>query len=137
MATLNALDPTPEQIKAFLSHKKADEPVFMLNLLKFKDRATYKDGEDVSGAEAYSRYASAFGEMVRGENVKTIYGGKANAFLIGSGEGEWDAVAIVEYPNAAEMFRLVSTDEYRKIHKHRRAGLAGQLLISCDGSGIF
>ena len=42
MSTLNALDPTPEQIKAFLSHKKAGEPVYMLNLLKFKNRATYK-----------------------------------------------------------------------------------------------
>ena len=59
MSTLNALDPTPEQIKAFLAHKKAGEPVYMLNLLKFKDRATYKDGEDISGRDAYARYAKA------------------------------------------------------------------------------
>jgi len=66
MSTLNALDPTPEQIKAFLAHKKADEPVYMLNLLKFKDRATYKDGEDISGREAYARYANALSAMVKG-----------------------------------------------------------------------
>jgi len=137
MATLNALDPTPEQIKKFLSHKKAGEPVYMLNLLKFKDKATYKDGEDVSGREAYFRYASAFGKMMRNKGVKTIFGGSANAFLIGEGDGEWDAVAIVEYPNAQAMFDAVSSEEYRKIHKHRRAGLAGQLLISCDGNGVF
>jgi uncharacterized protein (DUF1330 family) len=139
MPTLNALDPTPQQIKGFLSHKKASEPVFMLNLLKFKDRADYKDGEDISGREAYGRYAAAFGEMVRsaGVAVETVFGGNANAFLIGEGSGEWDAVAIVKYPDAASMFGVVSSEAYRKIHKHRRAGLAGQLLISCDDSGVF
>lgn len=137
MATLNALDPTPEQIKAFLSHKKADEPVYMLNLLKFKDKATYKDGEDVSGQEAYARYAKAFGDMARGSGSETIFGGNANVFMIGQGEGEWDAVAIVKYPSARQMFETVSSEAYRKIHKHRRAGLEGQLLISCDASGVF
>ena len=139
MPTLNATDPTPEQIKAFLAHKKGNEPVYMLNLLKFKDKATYKDGEDVSGATAYNRYSKAFGEMVRAKGVdcQTIFGGAANAWLIGQGEGEWDAVAIVKYPNAETMFAMVSSEEYRKIHHHRRAGLAGQLLISCDDSGVF
>ena len=137
MPTLNALDPTPEQIKNFLSHKKSGEPVYMLNLLKFKDRATYRGGEDVSGREAYFRYASAFGEMAGNQGAETIFGGNANAFLIGEGDGEWDAVAIVKYPDADTMFKTVSSDAYRKIHKHRRAGLAGQLLISCDGDGVF
>jgi len=135
MATLNALDPTPEQIKAFLDHPKANEPVFMVNLLKFKDKATYKDGEDISGKEAYGRYAKAFGEMVRAQGVETIYGGAANVFMIG--QGDWDAVAVVKYPNAAKMFEAVSSPEYRKIYKHRRAGLEGQLLISCDGGDVF
>ncbi len=139
MPTLNALDPTPQQIKDFLAHKKAGEPVFMLNLLKFKDKATYKDGEDISGREAYGRYATAFGKMVKEAGVDggAIFGGSANAWLIGEGEGEWDAVAIFRYPDAATMFKMVSSDDYRKIHKHRRAGLAGQLLISCDNSGVF
>jgi uncharacterized protein (DUF1330 family) len=139
MTTLNALDPTPEQIKAFLAHKQGGEPVFMLNLLKFKDKATYKDGEDISGREAYGRYATAFGKMVADAGVdgKAIFGGSANAWLIGQGEGAWDAVAIFRYPDAATMFKMVSSEAYRKIHKHRRAGLAGQLLISCDGEGVF
>jgi len=139
MATLNALDPTPDQIKAFLAHSPEGEPVFMLNLLKFKDRATYKDGEDISGREAYGRYAKAFGKMVKDAGVdgEAIFGGNANAWMIGQGEGEWDAVAIFRYPDAATMFKMVSSEDYRKIHKHRRAGLAGQLLISCDNSGVF
>ena len=140
MATLNALDPTPAQIKAFLGHPKAGEPVFMLNLLKFKDRATYKDGESISGREAYNRYASGFAQLVKEAGIDggAVFGGAANAMLIGGGDAdEWDAVAIFKYPSAQIMFDTVSSDAYRKIHRHRRAGLAGQLLISCDDSGVF
>ena len=141
MSTLNALDPSPEQIKAFLSHHKSGQPVFMLNLLKFKDRASYKDGEDedISGREAYGRYARAFSELVAqsGVDASAEFSGNINAWMIGQGEGEWDAIAIFRYPNASAMFDMVSSDAYRKIHKHRRAGLAGQLLISCDNEKVF
>ena len=139
MPTLNAIDPTPEQIKNFLSHKGANEPVFMLNLLKFKDKASYKNGEDISGREAYARYAKAFSKLVQELGIKggAVWGGNLNAWVIGQGDGEWDAVGIFEYPNAAVMIETVSSEAYRKIHKHRRAGLAGQLLISCDNGGVF
>jgi uncharacterized protein (DUF1330 family) len=136
--TLNATDPTPEQIKSFLGESPKGEPVFMLNLLKFKERATYNDGEDVSGAEAYGRYAKAFGEMLKELNIEgaeTVFGGNMNHVLIG--QGDWDAAAIVRYPDAQTMFETVSSDRYRKIHYHRKAGLAGQLLISCDARGVF
>ena len=136
---MNALHPTEEQTKAFLAHPKSGEPVYMLNLLKFKADADYESGEAVSGREAYGRYAKAFGEMLRDsgiEGVETVFGGNANAVLIGEGDG-WDAVALVRYPDAKTMFETVSSDAYRSIHFHRRAGLEGQMLISCDGDGVF
>ena len=140
MATLNAVDATPEQIERFLAGHADGEPVYMLNLLKFKRDATYRDGEAISGAAAYARYAKTFGDMLRDldiEGVETVFGGKADTFLIGEGEGEWDAVAIVRYPDRKSMFAAVSNDTYRSFHKHRKAGLEGQLLIACDGSGVF
>lgn len=136
----NAVDPLPDQVKAFLANHPDGEPVYMLNLLKFKAKATYNDGEDISGAEAYARYAKAFGEMVASKNIagaKAIFGGKIGSWLIGQGEGEWDAVGIFRYPDAKTMFATVSSEDYRKIHKHRKAGLEGQLLIACDGTGMF
>lgn len=140
MTTLNAVEPTPEQIKAFLASHEDGVPIYMLNLLKFKKASTYRDGEQVSGAEAYGRYAKAFGEMLRDngvEGVETIFGGNVDRFLIGTGEDEWDAVAIVRYPDKKAMFDAVSNDTYRSFHFHRKAGLDGQLLIACDGSGVF
>lgn len=141
MSHLNAIDPTPEQVKAFLGQPD-DEPVFMLNLLKFKDKATYNDGQDVSGKVAYGRYAKAFGEMLAELNIdgaETVFGGAAKHLLIGQVDDTqiWDAVAIVRYPNAKIMFDTVTSETYRKIHYHRKAGLAGQLLISCNDEGVF
>lgn len=140
MATLNAVEPTPEQIKAFLASHVDGEPIYMLNLLKFKQTSAYKDGPQVSGAEAYGRYAKAFGEMLRDNGVvgvETLFGGRVDRFLIGEGADEWDAVAIVRYPDKQSMFDAVSNETYRSFHFHRKAGLAGQLLIACDGSGVF
>lgn len=145
MTTLNAVEPTPEQIKAFLASHVDGQPIYMLNLLKFKQTSTYKDGPQVSGAEAYGRYAKAFGEMLRDSGVvgvETVFGGKIDRFLIGhsdlpEGADAWDAVAIVRYPDKQSMFDAVSNETYRSFHFHRKAGLAGQLLIACDGSGVF
>jgi len=66
-----AIDPLPEQVKAFLANHPDGEPVYMLNLLKFKTRATYFDGEDISGAQAYGRYGEAFAKLVASKNMWT------------------------------------------------------------------
>jgi len=98
------------------------------------------DQEDISGAEAYARYGAAFTELVASLNIDgahSVFGGKMGSWLIGQGEGEWDAVAIFRYPDAKTMFETVSSEAYRKIHKHRKAGLEGQLLIACDSSNVF
>ncbi len=137
MKVINALEPTQEQINAFLEGHVPGEPVFMLNLLKFKDEADYHDGEAVSGRTAYERYAKALGAMLGDQGVEVVFSGDVNGFLIGAGEGAWDAVAIVKYPDAKTMFAMVSSEDYRSIHMHRRAGLAGQLLINCGAAKLF
>lgn len=146
MQSLNAVDPTPAQIKAFLAHEKAGEPVFMLNLLKFKKRASYSDRDtnpdnDVSGEVAYGRYAKAFGELMAEADLgfEASFAGTFNAMLIGqeADANDWDKIAIAKYPNAQTMFDCVSSKAYRKIHYHRKAGLEGQLLISCSAEKVF
>ena len=54
-----SIDPTADQVRA-LRDTGRDGPVVMLNLLKFKQQATYDNGEAVSGAQAYARYQHAF-----------------------------------------------------------------------------
>ncbi|MDP7547632.1 MAG: hypothetical protein QGF20_10100, partial [Alphaproteobacteria bacterium] len=56
--------PTAEQLRNFRDHPRQGA-IHMINLLKFRERARYQDGEvedgDISGREAYLRYGAAVG----------------------------------------------------------------------------
>ena len=106
----------------------------MLNMLKFKDKAIYADGPDadISGREAYSRYASGFRALMEPRGCRVIYAGAARGFLIGEGEGTWDAIFIFEYPSTQVMLDMFRDETYQgEVQPHRAAALEGQLLIEC------
>ena len=65
MQVKNSVVPTEEQIAGFLD-PGPDGPIYMVNLLKFKDRAEYEDGRatDLTGEEAYGIYADAVTELL-------------------------------------------------------------------------
>ena len=44
----NRVYPNKEQMKGFFEENNDDQAVFMVNLLKFKDKAEYKDGRETS-----------------------------------------------------------------------------------------
>ena len=54
MKVENRVHPSDEQIIGF-QEGDTDTPIYMLNLLKFKEKAEYADGRDtpMTGAEAY------------------------------------------------------------------------------------
>ena len=56
----NRIYPNKEQMKGFFEASNDDGPIFMVNLLKFKEKAEYKDGRETSltGSEAYAVYLS-------------------------------------------------------------------------------
>ncbi len=60
MEVKNAVMPNDEQMAGFLEKDK-DEPIFMVNLLKFKDKAEYPDKRetDLTGEEAYAIYGGS------------------------------------------------------------------------------
>lgn len=126
----NAVLPTSEQIQGLLS-READGPVVMVNLLKFREKALYKDGraDDISGADAYARYAERMVPLVEAGGGRFVFGGDVTGLVVGAVDELWDVVALVEYPSRAEFVTLTSTPEVREIGVHRAAGLEGQLLI--------
>ena len=58
MKVENSVTPTQEQMAGFLA-PGPDGPISMVNLLKFKDKATYQDGREteLTGQEAYALYS--------------------------------------------------------------------------------
>ncbi len=130
MKVENAVYPTPDQMKA-ITDQTTEGPLIMVNLLKFRDKAVYKDGrpDNISGAEAYGRYAEQMRKIVEREGGRFLFGGKVRGLVIGEVDELWDVVGIVEYPSHEEFLRIVMLPEVQEISVHREAGLAGQLLI--------
>ena len=127
-----ATQPRPEQLAEF-AEKKPEGDLYMLNLLKFKERAEYADGRktDLTGEQAYLQYGAEVQTIIEGFGGEFVFGGRANALVIGDGALEWDAVAIVRYPSFEHFTKMAQSAEYQAIHVHREAGLAHQLLINC------
>lgn len=127
-----ATQPRPEQLQALLA-KKPEGSLYMLNLLKFREKAEYADGRetDLTGAEAYMIYAAAVTKIINGFGGNLIFGGMANVLLIGDGELEWDQVALMRYPSFEHFQKMTESEEYQAIHVHRDAGLEHQILINC------
>ena len=130
MNVTNQLHPTPEQAMAFFTGGD-DGPMWMVNLLKFREKATYPDGSepDLTGREAYLRYAAGVGACLEAVGGKVRFSGAVTGLLLGEVEELWDMVAIAEYPSRLAMMTMVQSPEYQTIAKHRDAGLAGQLNI--------
>ena len=130
MKVKNAVIPNEEQMAGFLEGD-TDTPIKMVNLLKFKDKADYKDGRQtsLSGKEAYQIYADEVQGHLEKVGGKSIFLGEVERLMLGEVEELWDWVAIVEYPSRKAMLEMVMDSEYQKSEEHRSAGLAGQLNI--------
>jgi len=133
MKVENAIYPTAGGIQA-LARDTSSAKIAMLNLLKFREKAVYKDGrpDDISGREAYQRYVNAMTKIVEREGGRLLFAGRIEGVVIGEIEGVWDVAAIMEYPSRAAFQRIVTLPEVQEISVHREAGLEGQLLIMTE-----
>ena len=130
MRVKNAVIPNEEQMAGFLEGD-TETPIKMVNLLKFKDKADYKDGRQtsLSGKEAYQIYVDEVQGHLEKVGGQSIFFGEVERLMLGEVEELWDCVAIAEYPSRKAMLEMVMDSEYQKSEEHRSAGLAGQLNI--------
>jgi len=126
----NHVYPTQERVMKLMGDASG-EPIVMLNLLKFRDKAVYADGRAtaLTGREAYQIYGSAMQKVVEKNGGKFLFGGQIASLVIGEVEDMWDLCALVEYPSAAAFAKIATSPEVNEIGVHRAAGLEGQLLI--------
>ncbi len=105
-----------------------DEPVVMLNLLKYRDVAASGFGVDgLSGREAYEVYGRAFAEFNPRFGGQPIWVGRGLNTVIG--EEDWDVVILVRYPTRAQFLGMISDPDYQKIAPIRAAALADSRLV--------
>lgn len=130
MKVENKVTPNEEQIKGFMEGD-ADTPIYMVNLLKFKEKAEYEDGRetDLTGAEAYALYGAENQAHLAKVGGSGVFSGRVSRLMLGEVEELWDVVAIAMFPSKKAMYQMITDPDYIESAKHRAAGLAGQLNI--------
>ena len=130
MEVKNAVMPNEDQIKEF-SEQGEDKPIYMVNLLKFKEKASYPDKREtnLTGEEAYAIYAEEVAGHLAKVGGKPVFGGEVERLMLGEVEDLWDKVAIAMYPSRKAMLQMINDPDYIVSAQHRVAGLEGQLNI--------
>lgn len=126
--TLQALDAAERAIPP-------GQPVYMLNLLRYRAQARYDDGFDAapcSGREAFNeRYRPAFRRLAAGKPLVRVFSVPVLAPIVGSPGERWDEAAINEYGDFATFRAIVDTEIYqRDVAPHRHAALEDFRLIA-------
>lgn len=131
MKVTNEVYPSdPKQIAAMME-AGPEGPIFMVNLLKFKEKAEYSDGRQcsLSGRDAYMIYGREVTALLPKFGGVALFAGDVTHLTLGQADELWDEVAIAVYPSRADLTRMSMSKEWREISVHRHAGLAGQLNI--------
>jgi uncharacterized protein (DUF1330 family) len=122
------IDPTPSQFQEFKEFPR-DTPIQMLNLIKLKVTAAYKEDEGVSGASAYAAYGKESAAIFHRVGGEIIWRGKPESVLIGPSDEEWDIAFIARYPSAKAFLQMVTDPAYQAIVYHRQAAVETSRLI--------
>lgn len=128
------IDPEREQFEAFKGLSR-DEPVMMLNLLRFREQAAYEDGREATGAEAYAAYGRESEPVFRRVGGEIVWRGRPQLVLIGPADEHWDAIFVARYPSAAAFLEMVTDPDYRIAVRHRQAAVLDSRLIRTIGLG--
>ncbi|PDH66116.1 MAG: DUF1330 domain-containing protein [Acidimicrobiales bacterium MED-G01] len=131
MEVFNEVIPTSRERIEEMMEPGPEGPIFMVNLLKFKDQAEYEDGRetDLTGYQAYQIYGLGVAQLLPKYGGEVFFMGDVTMLSLGQVEDLWDEVAIAKYPNRAALFEMTTSEEWQALAVHRAAGLVGQLNI--------
>ena len=137
MDVTNEVMPTSAERINEMLEPGPDGPIYMVNLLKFKEHAEYEDGRetDLTGRQAYELYGRGVAGLLPDYGGKIVFAGDVTFLMLGQVEELWDEIAIAQYPNRGALVAMSSSEEWRALAVHRTAGLAGQLNIETVAPG--
>lgn len=132
------IDPERDQFDAFKALDR-DQPIAMLNLVKFSDKAEYPSGHELAsagltGAEAYRNYGRETAPIIARIGASILWRGAFQTVLIGPADEAWDEVFIAHYPSAHAFLDMVTDPIYRLAVVHRQAAVETSRLIRCGSA---
>ncbi len=103
-----------------------DNPVVMLNLLKFKTETV--NGE--SGKAVYQQYMKQAAPLLAKVGGRLVWKGTVENYIVAGESDRWDQVLLVEYPSRAAFLALVNMPAFQAIQALRSEALEDTVLIS-------
>jgi uncharacterized protein (DUF1330 family) len=127
------IDPSPVNFAAFKALPR-DEPIHMLNLLRYRDRAEYPAGHEHagkgwSGRRAYEEYGRTSGPIFRRVGGSIVWRGVFQTVVTGPEDMRWDDGFVAQYPTSAAFFAMIKDPAYQQAVVNRTAALADSRLV--------
>lgn len=105
-----------------------DGPVWMVNLMKYREVADYADGREsaISGRDADDAYSPL--DSLAAVGAAPVFFGDVDQQLLGDAT-TWDRVAVVKYPTRKAFIDMQSLPSFQKSHHHKDAGMESTIVI--------
>lgn len=99
-----------------------DGPVWMINLMKYRDRADYLDGREteISGQEADDLYSPL--DSLAAVGATPVFMADVDQQLLGESP-IWDRIGVVKYPTRRSFIEMQALPTFQESHKHKDAGM--------------
>ena len=111
-----------------MSKGNLNEPVIMLNLLKYLDKAKLGFGVDgLTGRQAYEEYGKKFAKLQPKYGGEPIWMGRVHNSIIG--KDDWDITILVRYPQRKNFINMFNDPDYMDIAPIRSAALKDSRII--------
>jgi len=105
-----------------------DGPVWMINLMQYREVADYADGRETTrtGRDADDEYLPLGPLAAVGAEI--VYAAEVDTQLLGEGT-PWDRVGIVKYPTRRSFVEMQERDDFKEKHVHKDAGMERTFVI--------
>ncbi len=105
-----------------------DGPVWMVNLMKYREVADYTDGREssISGREADDLYSPI--DSLTAVGAAPVFFGDVDQQLLGD-EPKWDRIGVVKYPTRKSFIDMQSLPSFQESRHHKDAGMEATIVI--------
>ncbi len=134
---MDAVNPTPEPLQKMLADTPKDQPVVMLDPLRFRDRVSNKEeAPECSGHEVYQLYMEEAAACVKSVGAEVIWSGRAVGSLIAPPDESWGQVLVVRYPSIDAFMAMIKSQEYGDTVPYGSAALQNSRLMTKFGERV-
>ena len=122
----------PFELEALQNHPDKEGPVYMINLIKYRDKSLDGNG---SGREAYTRYGAVVQPLLESLGAVVVWMGSVEHLALNQGEDldvDWDVVQLVVYPSRDTFIKMVTSEEYLAANEHRANGTEKHVIFATN-----